>query len=237
VADHGLETFPAARPSTGAADDVFRRVRSGGSADPGEAEIFRAALLPELCAMNCERGWVQQFHFGIMRNINSGYSKRLGRDSGFDAIGDFCHGPALAAFLDSLERRGRLARTVLYPANPADHAMTITVAGAFQGGGLRGRMQTGSAWWFLDHISGIEEQLERLSSMGLLSVFIGMTTDSRSLLSFSRHEYFRRILCNILGRDMEKGIIPPDMALVGGMVEDICFGNAADYFGFSRLME
>ena len=183
--------------------------------------------------MDFEKGWVQQFHLGAPRNVNSRRFDEVGPDSGFDTIGDFEIGRPLARMLDRLDRKGRLAKTILYNAHPADNELLAAMTGNFQDGRVRGKMQFGSAWWFLDQKNGMERQIEALSNIGLLSRFIGMTTDSRSFLSFPRHEYFRRILCNLLGGEIESGLIPRDLALVGGMVKDICHDNAEAYFGFA----
>ena len=190
-------------------------------------------MLYELALMDHEKGWVQQFHFGALRNNNSRMFQTLGPDTGFDSIGDFEVARPMGRFLDRLDRDGRLANTILYNLNPADNDVVATMIGNFQDGTTPGKMQFGSGWWFLDQKDGMEKQLHSLSNQGLLSRFVGMLTDSRSFLSYTRHEYFRRILCNLLGTEMEQGLLPDDVELIGAMVADICYGNAARYFGFN----
>src|SRR5512136_2405826 len=185
--------------------------------------------------MDWQTDWVQQFHLGALRNTNSRMRQALGPDTGYDAMGDFELARPLARFLDRLDREDRLARTILYNLNPRDSEVLVSIAGGFQDGRIPGKMQVGPAWWFLDQIDGLTRQIEALSGLGLLSRFIGMTTDSRSFLSFPRHEYFRRLLCNILGGEMERGLIPPDMQSVGAMVHNICYENAKRFFCFPPL--
>ena len=180
--------------------------------------------------MDYRKGWAQQLHLGAIRNNNSRMFAALGPDTGFDSIGDFETARPLSKYLDQLERDNMLPKTILYNLNPGDNELLATMIGNFQGGGIPGKMQFGSGWWFLDQKDGMEKQMEALSNMGLLSRFVGMLTDSRSFLSYPRHEYFRRILCNILGNDVENGLLPNDMPLLGRMVEDICFNNAKAYF-------
>jgi len=190
-------------------------------------------MLRELSLMDCEKGWTQQFHYGVVRNNNSRMLGLTGADAGFDSIADGAQARPLLAFLDSLDREGRLAKTIVYNLNPADNAMLASALGNFQEGPVAGKMQFGAAWWFLDHQKGIEEQLNTLSAFGLLSRFVGMLTDSRSFLSFPRHDYFRRILCNMLGNDVEKGLLPKsELQFIGQMVENISYRNAKEYFGF-----
>jgi glucuronate isomerase len=193
---------------------------------------FKSAMLYELGLMYHEKGWTQQFHFGALRNNNSRMFRTLGPDTGFDSIGDFEIARPLAKFLNRLDNENKLAKTILYNLNPRDNELMATMIGNFQDGSVAGKMQYGSAWWFLDQLDGMKKQLEALSNMGLLSRFIGMLTDSRSFLSYPRHDYFRRLLCNMLGEDMEKGLLPNEVSLVGGMVADICYNNAKNYFGF-----
>ncbi|MGO8702377.1 MAG: glucuronate isomerase [Candidatus Brocadiia bacterium] len=232
LSDHGLDTA-CAEDCTGAEiKAIFAKVRRGRKADSAEALKFKSAMLHELAIMDFEKGWVQQFHLGAPRNVNSRRFEEVGPDSGFDTIGDFEIGRPLARMLDRLDRKGKLAKTILYNANPADNELLAAMIGNFQDGRVPGKMQFGSAWWFLDQKNGMERQIEALSNIGLLSRFIGMTTDSRSFLSYPRHEYFRRVLCNILGGEIESGLLPRDMALVGGMVRDICHDNAEAYFRF-----
>ncbi len=189
-------------------------------------------MLHELAVMNHEKGWTQQFHFGALRNNNTRMFRLLGPDIGFDSIGDFETARPMARFFDRLDLAGRLTKTIVYNLNPAQNEMTAAMMGNFQDGRTPGKMQFGAAWWFLDQKDGIERQLDALSNQGLLSRFVGMLTDSRSFLSYTRHEYFRRILCNRLGDEMKRGLLPDDIDLVGRMVGDLCYGNAARYFGF-----
>ncbi len=235
LADHGVEAFYPEEADEAAASRIFAKARGAESLDPQEVSAFRMHALRRLAAMNHRLGWGQQFHMGVLRNVNTRRFRALGPDSGFDATGDFDHARGLAAFLDRLESGACLARTILYPINPADNEVVVTLAGCFQDASMPGKMQFGSAWWFLDQKDGMERQLRVLSSMGLLSRFVGMTTDSRSLLSYPRHEYFRRIICNLLGEDMRRGLIPDDRELVGGMVRDICYYNARAWFRFPGL--
>jgi glucuronate isomerase len=183
--------------------------------------------------MDWEKGWTQQFHLGALRNNNARALRQLGPDTGWDSIGDFSQAQALSRFLDRLDNQDKLTKTILYNLNPADNDMVATMIGNFQDGSVAGKMQFGSGWWFLDQKDGMEKQLNALSNMGLLSRFVGMLTDSRSFLSFPRHEYFRRILCNLLGRDVENGELPAEeLPWLGQLVENISYGNASQYFGF-----
>ena len=185
-----------------------------------------------ICEWNQEKGWVQQFHVGAIRNNNSRLLQQIGADAGVDSIGDWQVANAMSGFLDGLDKKGKLAKTVVYNLNPAYNEVFATMVGNFQDGTVPGKMQFGSGWWFLDQKDGMEKQLNTLSNMGLLSRFVGMLTDSRSFLSWSRHEYFRRILCNLLGEDVENGELPGDINWLGKMVQDICYNNAKTYFGF-----
>jgi glucuronate isomerase len=176
-----------------------------------------------------ERGWTKQLHLGALRNVNSAARRELGADAGFDAIGDFPQIRPLATYMDLLARENALPRMILYNANPADTFAFATLIGCFQGGSIAGKIQYGAAWWFLDQKRGITSQLEALSNAGLLSKFVGMVTDSRSFMSYPRHEYFRRVLCDMLGRDVEHGELPDDDEIVGGLIREVCFGNAKRY--------
>jgi len=233
ISDHGLEMMYAEEYSPSEVEGIFRRAREGHVVDPQEARKFKSALLHDLAIMDWEKGWVQQFHLGALRNVNSRAYERLGPDTGFDSIADGEIARPLARFFDRLEREGKLAKTIVYNLNPAVNEVVATMLGNFQDGSVPGKMQYGSAWWFLDQKDGIERQLETLSNQGVLANFVGMLTDSRSFLSYVRHEYFRRILCNVLGREMDSGLLPRDFDLVGGIVRDICYNNAARYFGFN----
>jgi len=232
ISDHGLETIYAEDCTEKQAAIIFRKARSGRRIDSDEVLKFKSFMLHEFAVMDYEAGWVQQFHLGALRNVNSRMYKLLGPDKGYDTIGDWKVASALAKFLDRLESEGKLAKTILYNLNPADNAVLASMTGNFQDGSCAGKMQYGSAWWFLDHEDGIRRQIEDLSNLGLLGRFVGMLTDSRSFLSYPRHEYFRRILCNVLGWDMERGRLPSDIELVGKVVADVSYNNAAAYFNF-----
>ena len=233
LSDHGLETAYAEDYTDTQIKNIFHNLRGGKELTQDETLKFKSAMLYEFGILDHESGWTQQFHFGPLRNNNCRMFKSVGPDSGFDSIGDFELGRPLARFLDRLDGEGKLPKTILYNINPRDNALMATMAGNYQDGSVPGKMQYGSAWWFLDQKDGIESQLETLSQMGLLSRFVGMLTDSRSFLSYTRHEYFRRILCNVLGNDIASGVIPNDLELAGRMVRDICYNNAAKYFGFA----
>jgi len=232
LSDHGLETFYADDYNADEIIHIFESVRSGKDPDNIQASRFRSAMLYLLSVMDHEKGWVQQFHTGAMRNNNTSMFNRIGPDSGFDSIGDLPAAKNMARFLDKLNMDDKLAKTILYNLNPSDNEIYATMIGNFQDGRVAGKIQWGAAWWFLDQKSGIERHLNTLSSLGLLSRFVGMLTDSRSFLSFPRHEYFRRILCNMIGSEMEKGEIPHDMEMIGRITADICYHNARNYFPF-----
>jgi glucuronate isomerase len=232
LSDHGLETMYASEYT---ADDVkatFEKARAGQAITGKEAEAYKSAVLHDLALLDHRRGWVQQFHLGALRNNNSRLMASLGPDTGFDSIGDFEIARPLSRFLDRLDRNNQLAKTILYNLNPRDNEVMATMLGNFQDGTVPGKLQFGSAWWFLDQLDGMEKQIDALSNMGLLSRFVGMLTDSRSFLSYSRHEYFRRLLCNMLGRDAERGLVPNDREWLGNLVRDVAFRNAKGYFGF-----
>jgi len=230
LSDYGLETIYAEDYTAREIEKIFDKIRAGKSLDFAESLKFKSAMMFEFALMDYEAGWVMQLHLGAMRNNNTRMFKTLGPDTGFDSIGDFEIARPLAKFLDSLDKDNKLPKTILYNLNPRDNELIATMVGNFQDGSIVGKMQYGSGWWFLDQKDGMEKQMTVLSNMGLLSRFIGMLTDSRSFLSYPRHEYFRRILCNILGNDVEAGLLPNDMGLLGQMVEDICYNNAANYF-------
>jgi glucuronate isomerase len=232
LSDHGLEQPYAENFSAADIARIFEDVRSGKTVGQAEIRQFKSAMMLELAGMDAEKNWVQQFHLGPLRNVNSRALKTLGPDTGFDTMGDFKMARPLAMFLDKLERADKLAKTIIYSINPGDYDMLAAMIGNFQDGSVPGKMQFGAAWWFNDQRLGIEHQLNALSNSGLLSRFVGMLTDSRSFLSYPRHEYFRRILCNLLGKDVERGELPDDIALLGAMVEDICYYNAERYFDF-----
>ncbi|MBE0537934.1 MAG: glucuronate isomerase [Phycisphaerae bacterium] len=230
LSDHGLDMAYAADYTAKEIKAIFDKIRSGKPLDDSKVLKFKSAMMVELALMDHDRGWVQQLHLGALRNNNTRMFKAAGPDTGFDTIGDCPQAAALSRFLDRLDTQDKLPKTILYNLNPRDNAVMAAMIGNFQTGAVPGKMQYGSGWWFLDQKDGMIDQLKVLSSMGLLSRFVGMLTDSRSFLSYPRHEYFRRILCNLLGRDVEKGELPRDMKLLGQMVEDICYNNARNYF-------
>ena len=234
LSDHGLENPYAEDFSGEDIDRIFVKVRQGQTPDRQEVLQFKSAVLLELARMNADKNWVQQYHIGALRNVNTRAMKVLGPDTGFDTMGDAEIARPLAKFLDVLDREYKLAKTVFYNLNPRDNDLIASMIGNFQDGTVPGKMQIGSAWWFNDQKQGIERQLDALSNSGLLSRFVGMLTDSRSFLSYPRHEYFRRILCNLLGNDVANGELPDDFELLGGMVRDICYYNAVNYFGFNE---
>lgn len=233
LSDHGLETIYAGDYTESEIKKIFTAVRSGQLLSREEILKFKSCMLYEFGIMDHRRGWTQQFHLGALRNNNTRLFRLLGPDTGFDSIGDFEVARPLSKLLDKLDTSNQLARTILYNLNPRDNELLATMAGNFQDGSIPGKIQFGSAWWFLDQKDGMEKQMNALSNMGLLSRFVGMLTDSRSFLSYTRHEYFRRTLCNILGNDVQKGEIPHDLDLLGEMVENICFNNARNYFRFN----
>ncbi len=237
VSDHGLETAMAEACTHAQAKMVFDAVRGGRNASPEEALRFGSYLMLEFGKWNAARGWVLQLHLGALRNNNARLLGKLGPDTGFDSIGDFPQAAALSRYLNTLDSTDQLPRTILYNNNPADNYVFGTMIGNFQDGSVAGKVQFGSGWWFLDQKQGMEWQMNALSNLGLLSRFVGMITDSRSFVSYPRHEYFRRTLCGLLGNDMARGEIPGDLKLVGGMVRNICFGNARDYFGLELAPE
>jgi glucuronate isomerase len=231
LSDHGLETIYADDWTDDEVGASFERVRAGRALDPGAAVRLKSALLYKLALFDHARGWVQQFHLGALRNNNTRLLRTLGPDTGFDSIGDAEIARPLSRFLDRLDDTDQLAKTILYNLNPRDNALMAAMIGNFQDGTVPGKMQYGSAWWFLDQLDGMTAQIDALSNMGLLSRFVGMVTDSRSFLSYSRHEYFRRLLCNLLGEDVRRGMLPDDRALLGRLVRQVAFTNARDYFG------
>jgi glucuronate isomerase len=233
LSDHGVEQPYAAGCTEAEAAAIFTEARSGEGLPPEKALKLKSALLYELAVMDAEAGWTQQFHLGALRNNRSRMAEALGPDSGFDAVGDFEIGRPLVRFLDRLDRAGKLAKTILYVLNPRDNEMVASIAGSFQEGPARGKVQFGAAWWFNDQLDGMTRQLEALSSIGLLSTFVGMLTDSRSFLSYPRHEYFRRLLCDLIGRDIQAGRLPAEIPHLGRIVQDVCWNNAVRYFGIA----
>jgi glucuronate isomerase len=235
LSDHGLDTVYAEDYTEAQIHLIFSKVRSGKSLCANEIARFKSAMLYEFGIMDWEKGWTQQLHIGALRNNNTRFYNQIGPDTGFDSIADFNYATPLSRLLDRLDRENKLPGTILYNLNPRDNDMIATMLGNFQDGSIPGKIQMGSGWWFLDQKNGMENQINSLSNLGLLSRFVGMLTDSRSFLSYTRHEYFRRILCNMLGKDMIEGLIPDDVSLVGSMVKDICYNNAAQYFGFNLI--
>jgi glucuronate isomerase len=232
LSDHGIETAYAADYTDAQITAIFAEIRAGKELSEEHVLKFKSAMLYHFGVLDAEKNWTQQFHFGAIRNNNTRLFNRLGPDTGFDSIGDFELARPLSKLLNRLDTENQLAKTILYNLNPRDNELLATMLGNFQDGSVAGKMQMGSGWWFLDQMDGMTRQIESLSQLGLLSRFVGMLTDSRSFLSYTRHDYFRRILCNILGNDMKRGLIPEDYELVGSMVADISYNNAANYFGF-----
>ena len=232
LSDHGLAYLPNVEPSDQESAKTFDKVMSGGSVSPQESEVFIITMLFHLCQGYADRGWTQQFHLGAIRNNNTRLLKSLGADVGVDSMGDFPQIAGLGRFLDALNMKERLTRTIIYNNNPNDNAAFATMMANFNEHPTPGKMQFGASWWFLDQYHGIVAHLQDLSNYGLLSRFVGMLTDSRSFLSFPRHEYFRRILCDELGKDIEAGRLPNDLNMVGSVVKDICYNNAKNYFDF-----
>jgi glucuronate isomerase len=237
VSDHGLEEIYAEDYTMNEIISIFAKIRSGGNLSLEENRKFKSAMLVILAEWDWEKGWVQQYHLGAIRNNNSRMMKQLGADTGWDSIGDFSQAKALAKFLNKLDTDNKLTKTIIYNLNPADNELMATMIGNFNDGSVAGKVQWGSSWWFLDQKDGMTKQINALSNMGLLSRFIGMLTDSRSFLSYPRHEYFRRILCNLFGEEIENGELPNDIAWTGKVIQDICFNNAADYFNWKGVSQ
>ena len=237
VTDHGLEEIYAEEYTTTEVAGIFAKIRSGGALTLEENRKFKSAMLVTFAEWDWEKGFVQQYHLGALRNNNSRMLKQLGPDTGWDSIGDFSQARALAKFLDRLDRDNKLAKTIIYNLNPADNELFATMIGNFNDGTAAGKIQWGGAWWFLDQKDGMTKQINALSNMGLLSKFVGMLTDSRSFLSFPRHEYFRRLLCNMFGEEVENGELPDDTGWIGKVIQDICFNNAKNYFNWQFLDE
>ena len=232
LSDHGLEFCPGEFASDEEAAKIFSKARAGDVVTHEEVQRFMGNVMLFTGRLDAKKNWTKQLHLGALRNNNSRGVRTLGPDTGFDSIGDWPQAQSLSRYLDRLESDGKLPRTILYNLNPADNYAFAAMIGNFQDGSTAGKLQFGSGWWFLDQKEAIEMQINALSNCGLLSRFVGMLTDSRSLLSYPRHEYFRRILCNMLGNDMENGLLPNDFELVGHLVADVCYHNARRYFGF-----
>lgn len=230
IADHGLPNLYASDYTDAEIKTVFEERCKGKLPNNSDALKFKSAVLRFLCESYHDLGWTQQFHIGPLRNTNSRLFKKLGPDMGFDSIGDRLQAEDMAKFLDTLDCNNKLTQTILYNLNPADNAIFATMIGNFNDGSTKGKVQWGSGWWFLDQKDGMEQQMKTLANMGLVSCFIGMLTDSRSLLSFPRHEYFRRILSNFFGSKIENGEFPNDIPWIGKLIQDICYHNAKQYF-------
>ncbi|MBB1072832.1 glucuronate isomerase [Rhodoferax sp. 4810] len=237
ASDHGLVAPFATFGSAMTVQHVFARMLQGVAPSRQEADTFKTAVLLEVGRMNAKRGWAMQLHLSAIRNLNTAMFKRLGPDTGYDAVNDEPIAPRLAAFMNALQSDGLLPKTILYSLNPNDLAVLGTVMGCFQDGSSPGKIQMGSAWWFNDHIDGMRQQMVSLANLGLLSRFVGMLTDSRSFLSFPRHEYFRRVLCALVGGWMQDGEIPPDFDTFGAMVQDISYRNAKNYFAIPGVVD
>ena len=231
LSDHGMETIFAENYSESEISEIFKKIRAGNELGYNEILKFKSAIMIEFGLMAYEKNWTQMLHIGAMRNNNSRLFRSLGPDTGFDSIGDYKVARSLSTFLDILDNSDRLPKTILFNINPKENGTLASMVGDFQDGSIPGKIQYGPAWWFLDTKRGMTDQINVLSDMGMLSKFVGMVTDSRSFLSYPRHEYFRRILCNILGEEIEKRELPNDLELIGNIVKDICYNNAKNYFG------
>ena len=232
LSDHGLNQMPSLDCMEKKAGAIFSAALKGKSASPEDTELFTSFMMEFFGVLDAEKNWTKQLHLGALRDPNSRMAEKLGADTGCDTIGDFKQGASLARYLDRLERIGKLPKTILYNLNPADTYLFAGMPGSFQDGSVPGKIQYGSSWWFLDQENGIRAQLDALSDLGLLSRFVGMLTDSRSFLSYPRHEYFRRILCDMIGKDVESGRLPDRREWLTNLVADVCYRNAKNYFGF-----
>ena len=232
VSDHGLEEICAEEFTGSEIDSIFHKVHSGKHLNEVEQRKFKSAMLVHFAEWDWEKGWIQQYHLGALRNNNTRMLNTIGPDTGWDSIGDFQQGKNLSKFLGKLDNDDRLTKTIVYNLNPADNELMATMVGNFNDGSVAGKIQFGAAWWFLDQKDGMVKQMNALSNMGLLSRFVGMLTDSRSFLSYPRHEYFRRILCNLFGEEIEHGELPNDIPWIGKVLQDICFYNAKNYFNW-----
>lgn len=233
LSDHGIEEFYAEDYTTAEIENIFNKVYGGKELTKEEIIKFKSAMLVEGAIMDWEKGWTQQFHYGAIRNNNTRLFNQLGPDTGFDSIGDFTIAKAMSKFFNRLDTNNQLAKTIIYNLNPRDNDLIATMIGNFQDGSVAGKIQFGSGWWFLDQKTGMEAQMNSLSNLGLLSRFVGMLTDSRSFLSYPRHEYFRRILCNLIGNDVEEGLLPAsELPFLGQLVENVSYYNAKNFFKF-----
>ncbi|QEG23093.1 glucuronate isomerase [Mariniblastus fucicola] len=229
LSDHGCQYIPSSFCDASEAESIFDAAMSGQAADKSQHDAFSTFMLLYLAELDYEKEWTNQFHVGVFRNNNTRLFEQVGRDLGCDSIGDLPQAGTMGRFFDALDRKDRLPRTIVYNLNPGDNYLVSTMIGNFQDGRIAGKMQFGSGWWYLDQMEGMLWQLNTLSNTGLLSRFVGMLTDSRSFMSFTRHEYFRRILCNLLGSEIESGLLPSDFGMIGGLVERICYGNAKEF--------
>ncbi len=236
LSDHGLSFVYAEEFTTEQANTIFKKKLNKEKISEKEALLYKSAILHHLGKMYAHKGWTMQMHLGAIRNVNKSLLIKIGADAGVDSIGDYSHAVALGSFLNKLNNENSLPKTILYNLNPSDNEVFATMAGNFNDEGIKGKVQFGAAWWFLDQKDGMTRQIDALSNMGLLSCFVGMLTDSRSFLSFPRHEYFRRILCNILGNDVQNGELPNDVKWLGKIVQDICYNNAREYFDFPSVL-
>jgi glucuronate isomerase len=237
VSDHGLEEIYADDFTGSEIDMIFSKIIQGKNLNIDEQRKFKSALLVQFAEWDWEKGWVQQFHLGALRNNNTRIAHAIGKDTGHDSIGDFAQARPLSTFLDKLDRNNKLTKTIIYNLNPADNEVMAAMTGNFNDGSVAGKIQWGAAWWFLDQKDGMVKQLNTLSNMGLVSRFIGMLTDSRSFLSYPRHEYFRRILCDLFGDEIENGELQGDIKWTGKIIQDICYYNARDYFGWQQTVQ
>jgi glucuronate isomerase len=232
LSDHGLKHIYSENYTDEDMSAIFKKIRHNLTLMPLEIHQFKSAMLFNFALWDHEKGWTQQYHLGALRNNNTRALSTLGPDTGWDSIGDYTHATSLSRFLDKLDINDKLAKTIIYNLNPADNEVMASMIGNFNDGSVAGKIQWGSAWWFLDQKDGMIKQLNALSNMGLLSKMVGMLTDSRSFLSFPRHEYFRRLLCNLFGEDIDNGELPNDLEWTGKIVQDICYYNAKNYFNF-----
>ncbi|GAB5558691.1 MAG: glucuronate isomerase [Synoicihabitans sp.] len=231
ISDHGFTSVPASPCTLAEARRIFQNVRDGHVPSAEDQIGFSSLLMIEFGRWDARRGWTKQIHTGVVRNNSARQFRELGPDTGFDSISDERQGTALMRYLSSLDETDELPKMVVYNLNPSDNYLIATALGNFQDGKIPGKMQFGTGWWYLDQKEAMEWQMNALSNLGLMSRFVGMLTDSRSFMSFPRHEYFRRTLCNLLGQEMDNGELPADFEMIGSMVRNICFGNARDYFG------